>query len=342
MKKNASVSFLAAAGCCSLLLALPGAAQITVIHSWDMGESEGGVAGGTADGTLLDGVGDLDVEPAGLPLYAAIGGGIGVFFNNQNSAHNLEATEYFSNAEADVNPTDFTKWGIEALVRIDVLPAANQELAVFELGGGSTGISLETFGAGAWGLHQSNVGITSAASPVKVGVRQHLAAVRNNGRWELYVDGLLAASFASAEYDPAPGIRIGAGNVGSGNNRGFNGVIDTVRIFEYTDTFDVQDTLLSVINPDTDRDGFDNTVEIALGFDPGDPASTPESLTDIETGVEFSFYAGKNFRYRIESSTDLQNWEPVENNITGLGGEITRLYSTRGAKARHYRAVRAE
>ena len=47
------------------------------------------------------------------------------------------------------------------------------------------------------------------------------------------------------------------------------------------------------INPDSDGDGFDDVVEVALGFNPNDPASTPESRTEIRTAVEFMFYAAK-------------------------------------------------
>ena len=338
MKRNPSSALIPAV--CLALAQFSQAAPVTVIHAWTMGEQENGIAGNAADQTMVDTVGDYDLAPVGVPVYAALGGAIGVLFSNLDSGHGVPASEYFTSDEADVNPVDIARWGIEAIVRIDLLPANNQELAVMELGAGTNGIVLQTFGNGAWGLHQSNVAITSSASPVKVGERQHLAAVRNNGRWELYVDGLLAASFASPDYDPAFGIRIGAGNVGPGNNRGFNGVIESARVFEYTDTFDVNETLLGTINPDSDRDGFDNTLEIALGFDPNDAASTPESRSGLETAVEFSFYAAKNKRYNIEASTDLQDWTPVDNNIAGLGGEITRLFSVRGLTKRYFRAVR--
>jgi hypothetical protein len=97
-----------------------------------------------------------------------------------------------------------------------------------------------------------------------------------------------------------------------------------------------------VVNPDKDGDGFDDTIEIELGFNPDSPTSTPESLVNLRTSVEFSFYAAKNKLYRIEQSTDLQEWTTVEEDITGRGDEITRLYSITGQPAQHYRAVRQE
>ncbi len=316
------------------------AGPLTVIHSWSMGEEEEGTPGTPANGTLLDTVGELHLEPTGPPEYASLGAALGVFFNNQDSAHNMPATEFYSSEEADVTPIDTARWGIEAIVRIDQMPATNQEFAVIELGAGSSGILLQTYGNGSWGLHRSGVAITSDTNPVLVGQTQHLAAVLNEGSWQLWVDGLLAASFADPGYDPAAGIRIGAGNTGPGNNRGFNGVIEAVRIFEYEDTFDINETLLGVLNPDKDGDGFDDAVEIELGFDPNNPASTPESKTDIRTAVEFSFWAAKNQKYTIEQSADLTTWTAIEEGITGRGGEITRLYSTAAQPNQHYRAVR--
>ncbi|MES2469904.1 MAG: hypothetical protein V4675_21565 [Verrucomicrobiota bacterium] len=96
----------------------------------------------------------------------------------------------------------------------------------------------------------------------------------------------------------------------------------------------------AVVNPDIDGDGFDDTFETALGFNPNNPLSTPESKTDIFTSIEFSFHTAKNRTYRIESSANLQDWETVESGIIGRGGEMTRLYSTRAPKRLYYRSVR--
>ncbi len=95
-----------------------------------------------------------------------------------------------------------------------------------------------------------------------------------------------------------------------------------------------------VVNPDMDGDGFNDTYEVELGFNPNDPLSTPESKADIFTAIEFRFHAAKNRTYRIESSADLQNWEPVETRIIGLGGQMSRLYSTQATNRRYYRSVR--
>ena len=96
----------------------------------------------------------------------------------------------------------------------------------------------------------------------------------------------------------------------------------------------------TVVDPDKDGDGFDDTVEVALGFDPNNPQSTPESKTDLRTAVEFSFWAAKGKKYTIESSPDLVTWTAVETDIQGRGQEITRLYSIVGQSKLHYRAAR--
>ncbi len=228
----------------ALFLASPSQAALTVLHAWQMGDSDGGAAGDPAGATISDTVGGLTLTLTGSPTYASLNGSIGVDFNNVGSAHNVAATEYYSSIAGDVNPSDPARWGVEAIVRIDLLPATNQELAVIELGAGSSGILLQTYGNGSWGLHRSGVAITSDTNPVLVGQTQHLAAVLNEGSWQLWVDGLLAASFADPGYNPAAGIRIGAGDAGAGINRGFNGIIDQVRVFEYTGAFDIGETLV--------------------------------------------------------------------------------------------------
>lgn len=99
-----------------------------------------------------------------------------------------------------------------------------------------------------------------------------------------------------------------------------------------------------VVNPDKDGDGFDDEVEVALGTNPDDRLSTPESRTDLVTAVEFKFHAAKNKFYRIEASTNFQDWATVEDDIRGTGSAepLTRLFSITGQPVRHFRAVRKD
>lgn len=71
---------------------------------------------------------------------------------------------------------------------------------------------------------------------------------------------------------------------------------------------------------DTDSDGFNDAFEIGTGFDPLVGTSTPDTLSSIKTAVEFCFNAANGSTYRVEASTDLESWEPIEEGIAGTGG----------------------
>ncbi|RYD31017.1 MAG: hypothetical protein EOP86_18810 [Verrucomicrobiaceae bacterium] len=98
----------------------------------------------------------------------------------------------------------------------------------------------------------------------------------------------------------------------------------------------------ATVTLDKDGDGFDDTVETALGFDPANPASTPEGNAAIETAVEFSFYAANGKTYTIQESEDMTAWVTVEENVRGKGVKISRVYSKAGKNKRYYRAVRID
>lgn len=89
---------------------------------------------------------------------------------------------------------------------------------------------------------------------------------------------------------------------------------------------------------DTDADGFLDGFEVKTGFDPALKTSTPDTLSSIRTAVEFRFAAALGQSYRVEASTDLETWVEIENGIEGVGGEITRFYSTEKHPFRAFRA----
>nr|MCU0779551.1 thrombospondin type 3 repeat-containing protein [Akkermansiaceae bacterium] len=91
---------------------------------------------------------------------------------------------------------------------------------------------------------------------------------------------------------------------------------------------------------DTDNDGFDDHFEINTGFDPTLATSTPDAVSSIRTAVEFRFNAAEGVSYRIEDSTDLEEWNTVESNVIGTGGVVTRFYSTESMPKRYFRARR--
>lgn len=91
---------------------------------------------------------------------------------------------------------------------------------------------------------------------------------------------------------------------------------------------------------DTDGDAFDDGAEVQGGFNPTLATSTPESSTSIRTAVEFRFNAGKGVSYRIEGSSNLQDWATIEATINGNGGTVTRFYSLENQPHRFFRAKR--
>jgi uncharacterized repeat protein (TIGR02543 family) len=91
---------------------------------------------------------------------------------------------------------------------------------------------------------------------------------------------------------------------------------------------------------DSDGDGFDDLFEINTGFDPNSASSTPDAVSSIRTAVEFRFNAASGVSYRIEGSTDLDEWSTVETGITGAGGVVTRFYSIENQPQRYFRARR--
>jgi hypothetical protein len=91
---------------------------------------------------------------------------------------------------------------------------------------------------------------------------------------------------------------------------------------------------------DTDSDGFDDLFELNTGFDPTLASSTPQAYSQILVAAEFRFNAAAGVSYKIESSTDLENWEIIETGIIGIGARVTRFYSIEATPKRHFRARR--
>lgn len=96
----------------------------------------------------------------------------------------------------------------------------------------------------------------------------------------------------------------------------------------------------SPILKDTDGDGFDDAFEVNTGYNPASAASTPDAASSIRTAVEFRFNAAAGVSYRIEASTDLQQWSTIETDVTGEGGVVSRFYPAANQATRYFRAKR--
>ncbi|MCX6872918.1 MAG: lectin-like protein [Verrucomicrobia bacterium] len=91
---------------------------------------------------------------------------------------------------------------------------------------------------------------------------------------------------------------------------------------------------------DSDGDGFDDLFEVNTGFDPALASSTPDALSTIRTAVEFRFNAATGVSYRIEASTDFDQWDTIETDIIGQSAVVTRFYSTENMPQRYFRVRR--
>ena len=91
---------------------------------------------------------------------------------------------------------------------------------------------------------------------------------------------------------------------------------------------------------DSDDDGFSDLFEINTGFNPNLATSSPDAISSIKTAIEFSFNAANGVSYRIEQSTDLENWSTIETDIMGAGDVVTRYYPTRNQATRYFRPRR--
>jgi hypothetical protein len=104
-----------------------------------------------------------------------------------------------------------------------------------------------------------------------------------------------------------------------------------------SDRTEIQVYLSNALAKDTDGDGFEDGFEVSTGFNPAQASSSPDSVSTIGNAVVFRFNAGLGLSYRIEDSTDLQNWNTLESPIVGAGVEVTRYYPVAGQPKRYFR-----
>lgn len=91
---------------------------------------------------------------------------------------------------------------------------------------------------------------------------------------------------------------------------------------------------------DSDGDGFDDAFEVNTGFNPALATSTPDAVSSIRTSVEFRFNAANGVSYRIEASTDLNQWDTIEPVLIGQSAVVTRFYSIENQPKRYFRVRR--
>jgi hypothetical protein len=70
------------------------------------------------------------------------------------------------------------------------------------------------------------------------------------------------------------------------------------------------------------------------------PAPIIAGIEKLEVGVNLWFNSASGQSYRIESSTDLESWTSLEDEIVSEGDTVIRYYDTVGIQKRFYRVKR--
>jgi hypothetical protein len=90
---------------------------------------------------------------------------------------------------------------------------------------------------------------------------------------------------------------------------------------------------------DSDGDGFSDKLEVTFHSDPLASSSVPSPPTQIFTAVEILFNSQLGATYQIQILNDQNAWTAFGPRITGTGGQISRLISTRSASQAFWRVV---
>lgn len=171
------------------------------------------------------------------------------------------------------------------------------------------------------GLAQKDIrGLDRVIGPVEIGSYEHLADTDHDGLPDIHETGT--------------GTYLSSTNTGTSSTNpdtDGDGLPDGREVNEHGSNPNLADT---------DGDGFDDGFEVNTGFDPALASSTPDALSSIRTAVEFRFNAANGVSYRVEASTDLENWGTIETGIIGGGAEVVRFYSTEFQPKRYFRVRR--
>ena len=88
---------------------------------------------------------------------------------------------------------------------------------------------------------------------------------------------------------------------------------------------------------DQSRRSFEGVVDF---LDLPDLPSDEELFADMPVGGIFRFNAAAGVSYKIESSSNLEDWDLEESGIIGSGGTVIRCYPTESVPGRFFRASR--
>ena len=242
-----------------------------------------------------------------------------VYFQGNAPTTDSSAFAAFANTYATIYYyAGKTGWGSTYAGRptVQLVSISSQPVSVTALRGTSASFTVTASGATSYQWQKNSVNISSATTATLT-----LSNVQSTD----------AANYQVIIYNPAGNLTSNAA---------------TLTVLTDTDgdrLSDADEINIYHTNPllkDSDGDGFDDGFEVNAKFNPNLASSSPESALSISSGpgtVTFRFNAGLGLSYRIEDSTDLQNWNTLESPIVGAGVEVTRYYPVAGQPKRYFR-----
>jgi len=293
------------------------------------GEADPGAAAGSpGNDPTADSIGFLDLPiGAGTPAYSnntpQPGSRLSLDFSG--------AGKYYERTGPVTTATD--NWGVEAWVLAnsttpgDGIGTHHFATVAYngkEGGGTGTGFGLATYD-GQWQILVGQKGFISYGAPVEANKWTHLAAVRDSGQLQLYVNGTAVGSPSSTWSPNTPisndPIHIG-GDPGTGTGiRSFDGLIDEVRFFSFAPgTFNPANDLLTL--------GKEEGPHAYEGFD---YATSPLDNHNGGRGWGGSWYANANLTgssaVRLDTSQSLDSstymFEPTGGKVAMAAGSGT-------------------
>jgi hypothetical protein len=328
--RKSSFTLLAALAAASVVRA-----DITVLHHWKLGESDG------ADPAITkDSVGTLDLTLTGTTARVAStvpGSTLAMEIANTWGPYPTAAQSFATNLTTPIVLPDPANWGFECWAWQDSLPGAgvDSESTFVHIGDHTSGGEVMELLSGTYFIHLP--GVTLADSTIQasldVGKWVHLAMVNQQEytvdnaqsppvitatgvrKVHLYRNGVEIASTNGAPSGGTKIVTVGAqklsGNGGLQQSRGINGKMDDVRIFTFA---------LGSFNPATD-----------LLYPNGPTTAKPFLITDVSLGgngavtLKWNSQTGKT--YSVWESTDLSTWLENSDAIASGGAETSTVVS---------------
>jgi hypothetical protein len=251
---------------------------------------------------------------------------------NVFSFSNTPATIYYRSGTTGWGSTFYNRSTVQVLV---VATITSQPVNVTTLQGTRATFTVTAIGASGyqWQKNGVNIPLATTATLILSNVQQadatNYTVIVSNLVGDVTSDTATLTVLPDSDLDGlSDAAEVGYGTNPNNADSDSDGLSDRAEIQVY---------LTNALVKDTDGDGFEDGFEVSTGFNPAQASSSPDSVSTIGNAVVFRFNAGLGLSYRIEDSTDLQNWNTLETPIIGAGVEVTRYYPVAGQPKRYFR-----